>query len=218
MILNSYHRSEWFAYREKCLEQADFCCQRCGKEGVLQVHHPEYVSGRLPWQYPIEHCQVLCRGCHAERHGKIPPSSGWFVLDSDLERNEPSDEQPCEYCRTTIRWHFEIYHPEWGSLIVGSECAENLSLGEEIKALRSYSRRLTKFIDSKRWKRNEFGWVIKQKTYRVLIRKYQEGHRIKIDHRRGDLYFETLKLAKIKAFEIVEYRCKKKDTGHQSCN
>lgn len=206
MILNSYQRKEWFEYREKCLDQADYCCQRCGKGGVLQLHHPEYISGRLPWQYPVEHCEVLCRGCHAKIHGKIPPSAGWSVIESDLERNEPSGEQPCEYCGTIIRWHFDVYHPEWGNLIVGSECAENLSLGDEVKVLKSYNRRLVCFVTSKRWKQNEFGWVIKQKSYRILLRQLPDGYRIKIDQRRGDLRFESLDEAKVRVFEIIEHR------------
>ena len=143
----NYKRKEWLRYRDACLKNANYACERCQRtELILQVHHPEYVRGLQPWEYPIEFSEVLCRRCHAEIHGKIKPSGGWTILYSDLDNNEPSDPIPCEHCGTEIRWHFTLYHPDWGEIIVGSECAENLSLGPEIKKLKSFQRRLRTFI------------------------------------------------------------------------
>ena len=109
-----YHRKEWIRFRSLCLERAGHACERCYRTGILQIHHPDYKPGLKPWEYPVEFCEVLCRKCHAEIHGHIPPSGGWEILYSDLEANEPSETIQCGYCNTDIQWHFTIYHPDWG--------------------------------------------------------------------------------------------------------
>ncbi len=206
---NYYNRKAWREYREKCISLAGDACERCGATGILQIHHPEYQPGLKPWEYPIEFCEVLCRKCHAEIHGKIPPSGGWIILDSDLERNEPSEEIPCGYCQREIRWHFTIYHPNCGELVVGSECAENLSLGIEVKELKSYQRRLRTFIVSPRWSETPKGYKISYREYSVLV--YQRGSRwrLKIDNEWGKEDFENISKAKERAFMVIDYRIKK---------
>lgn len=201
-----YKRNEWLNYREECLKKADFRCERCGRCGILQVHHPEYLPGRQPWQYPVWSCEVLCRVCHAEEHGKIPPRSGWIILDSGLDRNEPSDPIPCANCDTEIRWHFTIFHPDWGEWVVGSECAENLSLGPEVKLIKSYNRRLRTFIGSPRWKKTPKGWSIRQNGHRVIVYRKNGLYRLKIGQKFGRADYTTEAAAKQKAFEVLEFR------------
>jgi len=209
MTKNYYSKKEWKRYREKCLKEAGYACERCSRSGILQIHHPEYVDGLKPWEYPIEFCEVLCRKCHAEIHGKIPPSGGWEILHSDLDDNEPSDPIPCAYCGTEIRWHFTIYHPEWGEMIVGSECAENLSLGPDVKELKSYNRRLRTFLVSPRWVATRKGYRITYQGYSILIYRKDKYFRIKINEKWGRLNFDSLDEAKKRAFEVVNQLIKK---------
>ena len=54
-----YQRVEWKRFRDKCIARAGNVCERCDATGILQVHHPEYVDGKLPWDYPIEFCEVI---------------------------------------------------------------------------------------------------------------------------------------------------------------
>ncbi|MCE9608865.1 MAG: hypothetical protein K8R23_01425 [Chthoniobacter sp.] len=204
--MNLYRTKDWLTYRAACIEAADGVCQRCGESELLQVHHPEYISGRKPWEYPIEHCEVLCRGCHAREHGKILPKDGWEIMHSDLEDNEPSDPVPCANCEREIRWHVTVYHPEWGETIVGTECAENLSLGSEMVALLSYHRRINAFIRSPRWKPVADGFVVRQKGYHVVVYEQDGAHWITIGAKIGKIPFATVDAAKQRVFEVIESR------------
>lgn len=134
-----------------------------------------------------------------------------MIVDSDLERNEPSDPVPCANCSREVKWHVTIYHPDWGETVVGSECGENLSLGPEFAELKSYSRRLNAFIDSPRWKTTPKGWRIDQKEYFVLIFRQDDSFKIKIDDKWGDIPFASCEEAKRKAFQVIERRLSRPD-------
>lgn len=206
MASSYYHRKEWVAFRARFLARVGFKCERCEKPGVLQVHHPEYVAGRKPWEYEMEFCEVLCRGCHAGEHGIILPREGWTIIYSDLDNNEPSDPVPCANCGLSVTWHFVIYHPEWGEAIVGSECAENLSLGEEVMQRKSCARRLRTFLHSPRWRETPHGWAIQQSGTSALIYRRNNRFRLKIDEQWGKLDFDDDDAAKVRAFEVIENR------------
>jgi hypothetical protein len=210
LVPNFYHRKEWKKYRELCLDAAGYACERFSNKGVLQIHHPEYKKGLKPWEYPVEFCEVLCRNCHSEIHGFIPPSGGWEIICSDLETNEPSDTIPCGYCTKDIRWHVTVYHLEWGELIVGTECAENLSLGPEIKELKSYHRRMRTFVVSPRWVKTKKGNKISYQDHSVLIYQKGEGYWLKIDSDWGREEFPDHEKAKERAFMVIENRIKYK--------
>ena len=200
----SYKRKEWLIFRDKCLKNAENACERCKRTDViLQVHHPDYVSHLKLWEYPVEFCEVVCRGCHAQIHGKIKPSGGWKILCSDLDGNEPSDPISCENCGLEIRWHVTVHHPDWGEIIVGSECAETLSLGPEIKKLKSYQRRLQTFLVSPRWKPTRKGFRITHEGCSVLIFKNGDYYRLKIGEGWGDWDYRTVEEAKERAFDVV---------------
>jgi len=38
-------------------------CQSCGSKNKLEVHHKKYT-------FKIEDCELLCRLCHIQKHGK----------------------------------------------------------------------------------------------------------------------------------------------------
>ena len=201
-----YKRSQWLAFRAKCLRRAGYVCERCKRgDVVLQIHHDHYAPGRLPWQYPVEFCEVVCRRCHAEIHGIIKPSGGWAIICSDLDNNEPSDPIPCENCGLDVTWHFTVYHPTWGVIVVGSECAENLSLGPEIKKLKSHQRRLETFIVSPRWKETPKGCRINYQGYDVLVYRSKDKFRLKINDDWGERNYDTLEAAKTQAFVRIDH-------------
>lgn len=206
MASSFYHRKEWRAFRERCLARVGYKCERCEKPSILQVHHPEYVAGRKPWEYEVEFCEVLCRGCHAGEHGIILPREGWSIIYSDLDNNEPSDPVPCANCGLSVTWHFVIYHPEWGEAIVGSECAENLSLGEEVLERKSLARRLRTFVHSPRWRETPHGGTLQQQGTRVLVYQRESLFRLKIGEKWGDFDFASVEEARVRAFEVLEHR------------
>ena len=201
----SYKRREWLKFRASCLKNVGNTCERCSAKGViLQIHHPNYVAGREPWEYPVEFCEVVCRRCHAEIHGKIKPRGGWVLLYSDLDANQPSDPISCENCELEITWHFTIYHPKWGEIIVGSECAENLCLGPEIAKLKSYHRRLQTFLISPRWKPTPKGWRITYEGYSILVFESRDHYSLKIGEQWGKLKYKTIDDAKTQAFLKID--------------
>ncbi len=59
----------WQRKRLEVMERDEFKCVACGDEGTtLNVHHAYYVTGRMPWDYPMFSLSTLCRNCHKERH------------------------------------------------------------------------------------------------------------------------------------------------------
>lgn len=88
-MANSYRNEEWLKFRKEVIELDGNRCAICGRSElediVLQVHHKNYVSGKLPWEYSYKDCETLCKGCHAREHGLICPNFGWeFVGEDDL--------------------------------------------------------------------------------------------------------------------------------------
>ena len=58
----------WQRKRLELLQSTDFTCELCSAtEEQLQIHHPIYLAGVEPWDYPTEALMVLCDTCHIER-------------------------------------------------------------------------------------------------------------------------------------------------------
>ena len=111
-------------------------------------------------------------------------------------------------CQRPVTWHVTIYHPEWGELVVGSECAENLSLGPEWKAIKSYHRRMKAFIASPRWQPTPKGCRIEENGYSALV--FRKGNEFKIKISKGkqehwaDPVFASEASAKEMVFRLIE--------------
>lgn len=59
----------WQMKRAEILLRDDCTCQECGDDkGGLHVHHKQYISGRMPWEYASGMLVTLCDGCHAKHH------------------------------------------------------------------------------------------------------------------------------------------------------
>ena len=64
---------------------------------MLNVHHLTYHNDNKPWQYDKEELLLLCKDCHAKRHGKLNTNIDYkndSIIenknDSILENNEDS--------------------------------------------------------------------------------------------------------------------------------
>lgn len=201
----SYHRKEWKLFRDKCIEHAGFKCERCGRKQdsvSLQVHHPHYKDGLKPWQYEVKFCVVLCKGCHAREHGIIKPSSGWILIHSDWEDGEPSGDTNCENCGADMRWHNELYHPKWGSIIVGYDCAAKLGNEDALK-VKIESEKMRTFVYSPRWKEISNGYKYKHGDVCVLVIWHQGGYILKISNQWGKIKYKTIEEAKERAFKVI---------------
>ena len=54
---------------------------------MLNVHHLTYHNDNKPWQYDKEELLLLCKDCHAKRHGKLNTNID-YKNDGILENNE----------------------------------------------------------------------------------------------------------------------------------
>ena len=59
----------WQERRLEVLRAADFRCERCHRQRLLDVHHKRYLPGLKPWEYPDADLVVLCDYCHESEHG-----------------------------------------------------------------------------------------------------------------------------------------------------
>lgn len=80
MTREEYHRllntDYWRGFSYSIIKERNFTCEDCGRtfyneRNKLQVHHLVYRDIN-PWSYRPDELVVLCRECHARRHGINP--------------------------------------------------------------------------------------------------------------------------------------------------
>lgn len=210
MSSDPYRSGDWARFRAEVIRIDDGVCRKCGrgeKDGVvLQVHHKEYIPGHKPWEYPYELCETICRGCHATEHKIIPPRFGWeYVMDDDAG----DLERTCDYCGTSIRYFFIVQHPNWPTMEVGEVCCNNLTSTQVASTImesrRRYADRLSRFIDSVRWRNFGDGVQrIKQAGFEVEVVPVEGSFRLRINGKLGKASFPKAFDAKVKVFELIE--------------
>jgi hypothetical protein len=204
-----YNRPEWRAFRSEIIRLYDGICNQCQRRQddgiVLQVHHKIYIAGRLPWQYKHDECEVLCRGCHAQEHGKIMPRTGWEHFGCCDDLGDLIGE--CELCGTPIRYVFPIYHSKWGTLEVGEICCDHLTstsfATEHMEAHAKHMGRRLRFVLSNRWKKKSGVPCIEQKGISVGVVADGREFRLRMNGVQGKMKFRSVLEAKIAAFEII---------------
>jgi hypothetical protein len=208
--IRHYHRKDWQAYRKEVIELDGGVCVRC-KRGplqgaVLQVHHKQYLPGKLPWEYPYELCETLCKGCHAGEHGIVRPFGGWDCVGWD-DLGDLSGE--CELCGNAIRYVFFVQHDKWPSLEVGEICCDHLTetteASDHMDSVRRLEGRLKRFIHLKRWQATDNGALrIHQKGVSLAVEPVEEEFRLLVNKVRGKRRFPSVVEAKTFAFELFE--------------
>lgn len=70
---------KWQRKRLQVLERDNFTCLSCGDTGEqLQIHHINYVYGKLPEDYELGEMITLCRDCHESVTVKIKQCN-WVI-------------------------------------------------------------------------------------------------------------------------------------------
>lgn len=208
--MSSYKESQWKLFRQSVIELDGYKCTQCGRgkdEVILQVHHKEYKPGLKAWEYPTTDCITLCKGCHAQTHGIIQPKFGWaYIGDEDLGDLIGTCEN--RGCGSDIRYSFTIYHPQWGTIEVGTVCCDNLTDSEIASNLKEsklkYESRKQRFLNSKRWITNGQNHKIKQGVFDIEILEIEQQYSLKINGKASKIKHSTLTIAKTKVFEIIE--------------
>ena len=208
--MNPYRHADWVTFRNEVLKLHGGRCARCDRSredgAILQVHHSNgYIAGRKPWEYGHTECEALCKGCHAEEHGKIMPRNGWELIGCDdlgdvIENGE--------LCGTDIRYVYAITHRNWSSMAVGTDCCDRLTgtavasdhHDRHIKTIDMRKR----FVDSNRWKAIANGDLrIRQKGIEIFIRSAGDQFVIQMDDAMGKAKYDTILDAKLKAFNSI---------------
>ncbi|MBO9642747.1 MAG: HNH endonuclease [Pseudacidovorax sp.] len=216
-----YRNKEWAAYRAKVIEADGHACTTCGARAShgakLQVHHVGYIPGFRPWDYPLSECRTLCKGCHAAEHGVVPPKVGWTLYSED-DLGGLNGE--CELCGQPLRYVFSVFHAQWGTMDVGTDCCDNLTAtsqaGEAKERRERRLGRLRTFLKSPNWRPHSAShhWMRKD-GFELIVRRASDGYLIQVDDKPGKQRFATMVDAKKKLFyllnsnELVEYRMKR---------
>jgi hypothetical protein len=154
----------------------------------------------------------LCRGCHAEAHGRIPPSTGW-ELESFHDSGEGEPSETCERCGTSIRYVYTISHPAWGVLDVGEQCCDRLTseidASGHLRLWKSAEERKARFLDSPLWKRVGGSLCRRYRDFYCEVHPDGDGHRLKLSRAGlgeipGRKLFASEADAKALLFDLVE--------------
>ncbi len=201
-----YRTKEWKDLRAQAIEHAGDACECCGylqNDGaVLQLHHDLYLRGRKPWEYSFSELTVLCKRCHAEIHEKIMSTSNWnYEGETDLGGLDGI----CDFCGTEIRFEHHLGHPTWGSLKVGTNCADFLTETQEATDKRKYIERKNRFLNPSNWKSPSSG-IFEKKRKNLSIRLLAEhgGNFIEVNGKHGSKSFASFDDAKIYLFDKIE--------------
>lgn len=206
-----YRHQEWVKFRADVIKLYDGRCLKCQRSPyadgiVLQVHHKEYFPGRKPWEYERSECVALCKGCHAAEHGIIMPHTDWVLIGSDDLEDLIGT---CDYCRTALRYVYAIEHPKWGSMGVGTDCCDSLTMTTEASEHHdAYVKRVEmrdRFIESPRWRGDHSGMLsIQRKGIVGFIAPMGQKFRIGIALTVGKIDYDSLFDAKIGLFDLIE--------------
>ncbi|MGB6229109.1 MAG: hypothetical protein WBF53_03155 [Litorimonas sp.] len=207
-----YRDPRWVEFREQIFEADGYECTHCGKgraeDKVLQVHHKQYRSGALPWEYPPSDCETICKGCRAKEHGIIPPSAGWeFIQDEDLGGLDGE----CERCGNDIRYVYTVWHQSWGYLDVGVDCCEDMTQSEEFNEARKRKNRKTRFMSTKNWEQFQDTWSTRFYKINVTIvgdhfdiTGSPTSFQIQVEDLIGNQVFASLDEAKAHLFNLYD--------------
>lgn len=208
--MQAYRTADWIRFRSEVIRLDGGVCLTCGRgpaEGaILHVHHKQYLPGHKPWEYPHQLCETMCRGCHAAKHGIIPPKFAWEHIGWD---DLGGLHGTCECCGTSIRYVFMIGHPDWRPMEVGEICCDNLTSSQEASGLmeskRRYADRLKRFVSSTRWFMDYKNvHHIVQKKINVEVVPKDGAFHLRIAGTIGKRAFSDVHQAKAKVFELIE--------------
>lgn len=98
------------------------------------------------------------------------PQYGWEYIGED-DLGDLIGE--CDACGSQLRYEHEIYHPSWGYLFVGCECADRLTQSTDASLVEKQrvqkSRRFNSFKNSSKWEHHKNGHFLVFKKFKIKI-------------------------------------------------
>lgn len=205
-VINPYRTADWRAFRDKIIERDGRGCVRCLRTPdqdrvTLQVHHTQYLPKRLPWEYPEELCETLCKHCHAIEHGLVRPTRDWEHLGfEDLGGLNGT----CDLCGTSIRYVYLVHHAKWPAMEVGETCCDHMTGTTFASEYHRYLDRVESFVSSSRWQTDTNGnqWIM-QRGIKLGIVADGTAFKISMANVEGKLTFANREDAKIRAYDLI---------------
>lgn len=218
----SYRDPKWHSFRTRIFQRDNFTCCHCGikrEPSDLNAHHLRYIKGRKAYDYLDIDLITLCKGCHALEHGTIMPQTDWEYIGEDDLGNIAGE---CDVCGSQLRYVHEIYHPAWGYIFVGCDCADRLtqsSSASTVEKLRKQkAKRFHTFQLSKKWKHHKNGYFSIYKKFHIKIWFYAPIYIVQVEfsylNKAGNVVwdviegkrkkFSTLEEAQFAAFESID--------------
>ena len=190
-----YRRTEWKEFRLRILKRDNYICCNCKQqksERELQVHHKQYINGKKIWEYADDDVITLCKKCHAEIYGIIPPSCDWEYVEVD-DLGDLSGI--CEYCGNKIRFEHTIYHHSYGLLRVGCLCADSLTgntiASERDETYKKFNAKKERFVNSPKWGHYE-NKKCSLYFYNRFVSPYNIEYKIKIWDNKHSFYIQVV--------------------------
>ena len=97
----------WLKKRKEAIHHDKYTCQSCRRkypEVTLCVHHTGYITGWMPWDYPLILLQTLCTSCHEAVHAGQKPIYAKcsrcqkIVPETEITGRDGKREWICEKC------------------------------------------------------------------------------------------------------------------------
>ena len=76
-------RRRWSRVRRRALDRDGWRCRKCGKAGILEVHHVKPLDDG--GDDSLDNLVTLCRGCHIDHHRRTDPDgAAWRAALDEL--------------------------------------------------------------------------------------------------------------------------------------
>ena len=225
IVMNSlilHQNSQWYNFYNILKTEKGNKCKKCNKEKnnlLLDFNH--YKSNKSPWEQEKDSAFFICKNCFQNNTNIPEPEMGWYLLEiRDLGGLSGMCEKHA--CKQKIRYEYQIYHPEYGYLAVGSTCVDYLT-GKEKKLCIDIKKEYThtkQLVNKYKpiYKINKKGLKFLEYKYKnTIIRIYKKDNnnfisRITKIKNKKPLWDETLTSTKFnsgkKALEFSVYKVK----------
>lgn len=110
----------------------------------------------------------------------------------------------CENCQTKIKHCFLIFHPQWGTIQVGTVCCDRLTTTSYATDQRGMEGKRKRYLNPENWQKTDKGNMHRRyKGRHILVFEKEGSYSLKIEETFGRKKFTTQEEALNHAFSII---------------